>query len=102
MSNGITISFRARVASMGALDDVFPDFLDSVGEIPDLQEITPWPSGGKGYNVKDDGVGMFTIQQEGTNGIGFALALEIDTPDGIGACPSGARSSWSTCIWTVR
>ena len=35
------------------------------GEVPDLQEITPWPAGGKGYNVKDDGKGIFTVQQNG-------------------------------------
>lgn len=84
LSSGITISFRARIASSGALDDVYPDFLDPEGEIPDLQQITPWPAGGKGYNVKDDGKGVVTVQQNGTDAVGFALALALDTPPGIG------------------
>ncbi len=84
LSDGITISFRARIASTGTLDDVYPDFLDPEGEIPDLQQITPWPTGGKGYNVKDDGKGVVTVQQNGTDAVGFALTLDFDTPPGIG------------------
>jgi hypothetical protein len=83
LSQGITISFRARLAS-GVLDDVYPDFVDNEPENPSLDQITPWPPGGKGYNVKDDGKGMFTVQENGTSAVGFALALDLDTPDGVG------------------
>ena len=85
LANGITLSFRARIASTGVLDPVYPDYQDPEGEVPDLQQITPWPAGGKGYNVKDDGKGMFTVQQDGADAIGFALALDVDTPAGIGS-----------------
>lgn len=80
LSNGLTISFRARLSSTGILDDVYPDLFDNEFEIPDLDEVTPWPEGGKGYNIKDDGRGMFTVQENGTNAVGFALARSFDTP----------------------
>jgi hypothetical protein len=80
LTDGITLSFRARIAATGVLDDVYPDLVDSEPESPALTEVTPWLAGGKGYNVKDDGKGMFTVQEDGNHAIGFALALDLDTP----------------------
>jgi len=88
VSNGITITFRARIASTGVLDDVHPDLVDFEPEFPALTEITPWPAGGKGYNVSDDGQGMFTVQEDGLFAVGFALALDADTFAGAGAQPN--------------
>ena len=79
ISNGITLTFRARLASTGVLDDIHPDLVDNEPEYPALTQITPWPAGGKGYNVSDDGQGMFTVQEDGAYAVGFALALDDDT-----------------------
>lgn len=86
LTNGLTISFRARIASTGVLDDIYPDLVDTELEFPPHTQITPWPAGGKGYNVKDDGKAMFTVQESGAvvasgHAVGFALALDIDTPN---------------------
>ena len=88
LTNGITITFRARIASTGVLDDVHPDLQDFEPEFPALTEITPWPAGGKGYNVSDDGQGMFTVQEDGDFAIGFALALDDDTFRGTPTLPN--------------
>lgn len=80
LSDGITLTFRARIASTGVLDDIYPDLVDNEPESPALSDVTPWLAGGKGYNVKDDGKGMFTVQEDGSHAIGFALALDLDTP----------------------
>lgn len=88
LTNGITITFRARIASTGVLDDVHPDLEDFEPEFPALTEITPWPAGGKGYNVSDDGQGMFTVQEDGEYAVGFALALDNDTFRGSPTLPN--------------
>ena len=80
LTTGITLTFRARIASTGVLDDIHPDLIDGEPESPALTEVTPWLTGSKGYNVKDDGKGMFTVQEDGNHAIGFALALDLDTP----------------------
>jgi len=87
MTNGITLSFRARLSSTGVLDDVYPDFNDGEVEFPDLQVVTPWPANGKGYKVSDSAVSMFSFSESGPNGltaIGFSLVLDIDTPGTAG------------------
>jgi hypothetical protein len=66
------------------LDEIYPDLVDNEPEFPALTQITPWPASGKGYNVKDDAKGMFTVQEDGAHAMGFALALDIDTIDGVG------------------
>ncbi|RIL06355.1 MAG: hypothetical protein DCC71_07125 [Proteobacteria bacterium] len=86
LDGGITLSFRARLSSGGELDDVYPDLEDGEPEFPAYTEITAWPDAtGKGYNVKDDGKGMFTVQQDGVDGhaVGFALALDLDTRNNV-------------------
>lgn len=83
LTNGVTITFRARISSTGALDPVHPQTSpDPDPEQPQLTEITPWFP--KGYNVTDDGQGMFTVQEDGARAVGFALALDIDTPAFLG------------------
>jgi len=82
LTNGMTITFRARLSSTGVFDDIYPDLVDSEPEFPNYTDITPWPAA-KGYNVKDDGKGMFTIQENSNNALGFALALDIDTFNGV-------------------
>jgi len=83
LTNGITITFRARLSAGSGLDPVYPDLDDLDPEYPPLDAITPWPAGGKGYNVSDDGQGMFTVQEDGAYAIGFALALDDDTFRGL-------------------
>jgi hypothetical protein len=88
LSNGITLTFRARIASTGVLDDIHPDLQDNEPEFPALTQITPWPAAGKGYNVSDDGQGMFTVQEDGNFAVGFALALDADTWNGNATQPN--------------
>jgi hypothetical protein len=95
---GITITFRARIASTGLLDPVHPQTsFDIDPEQPILDEITPWFP--KGYHVTDEGEGMFTVEEDGTQNnpdpgdddgfaVGFALALDIDTPEQRGPRPN--------------
>ncbi len=83
LTNGITLTFRARLSSTGTLDPIYPQPTPDVDpEKPQLTEITPWFP--KGYNVTDDGQGMFTVQENGANAVGFALALDLDTPVDVG------------------
>ena len=71
---GVTISFRARLSTMGPLDDVFPA---GVGE------PYPWPTGGDGYVLHDGGKDNFGVRQlMGDKIISFALALEADSDYG--------------------
>ena len=69
--DGVTISFRARLASDSPLDDLHPD--GGAG-------LEPWPAGGDGYLIHDGGKGSFTVRQSsGSKIISFALAT---SPDG--------------------
>ncbi len=68
--NGLTISFRARVATGAPLDNMHPD---------GGGDITTWPAGGNGYVIHDGGKGNFSVRQsEGDMIISFALALASD------------------------
>jgi hypothetical protein len=68
--DGVTLSFRARVATGAPLDNAHPDGGEG---------ITPWPPGGDGYVIHDDGKGNFTIRQSQDDMIiSFALALASD------------------------
>ncbi len=67
---GVTLSFRARIATGSTLDDI---------------NGSPWPAGGDGYIVHDGGKDNFTIHQDSYGGdaginlsIAFALALASD------------------------
>jgi hypothetical protein len=91
LDNGVTISFRARLATTPPLDDLHPDGGTAT---------SPWPAGGDGYVVHDGGKGNFGIcQAEPTKSISFCLALASDdnelTSNGLvmnqlnGTSPSG-------------
>jgi len=88
LSDGLTITFRARLSASGVLDPVHPDLADLDPEYPPLTALTPWPVTGKGYNVSDDGQGMFSVQEDGEYALGFALALDDDTFRGLDEEPN--------------
>ncbi len=68
--DGVTVMFRARVATTAPLDDVHPD---------GGGEIAPLPAGGDGYVIHDGGKGNISIRQsDGDMVISFALALASD------------------------
>ncbi|NLH16686.1 MAG: LamG domain-containing protein, partial [Phycisphaerae bacterium] len=70
LTNGVTLSFRARLSTGGLLDPRYPNS----GSTPE-----PWPSGGDGGFIHDAGKGFFGIRQS-TNDwlISFSLALKSD------------------------
>ncbi len=71
LDDGITLSFRARIPTTPPLDPFFPPNGAS----------SAW--GTRGYNIHDDGYGMFGIKQ-GTSGrgvISFSLAMDSDEGD---------------------
>lgn len=70
LDDGVTISFRARVATGAPLDDLHP--AGGAG-------ISPWPAGGDGYVTHDGGKGNFSVRQLTDDMIiSFALALSSD------------------------
>ena len=70
LDTGVTISFRARVATTPPLDDLHPDGGGAV---------SPWPAEGDGYLTHDGGKGNFGVRQpDGDMLISFALALDSD------------------------
>jgi hypothetical protein len=102
--DGVTISFRARLATGAPLDDAHPD--GGAG-------ITPWPAGGDGYVVSDDGKGNFSVRQsQGDQLISFTLALPSDdaevTAAGLvmnklnGATPTNNVDTYGTEPGTVN
>ena len=81
LDNGITISFRARLATRATghpLDDVFIEGGSGPGD------IIPWPDDGLGYEVSNNGRGMFMLTQTrpagGFNQMAFSL-LDDNTVD---------------------
>jgi len=70
MDNGMTLTFRARVSgpNSGALSQLFP-------EAAPAGFPSAWPAGGKGYAVSSDARGMFGVEQNGAQALGFSLAL---------------------------
>lgn len=70
LGGGVTLSFRARVATTGTLDDLKGDGGSPTG---------PWPARGDGYVIHDDGKGNFGIRQNtGDALISFSLVLAGD------------------------
>jgi len=63
--DGAKLEFRARVATSAPLDDQHPD--GGAG-------TAPWPAGGIGYYIRDNGKGMIGIGEEGMEPISFSLA----------------------------
>jgi hypothetical protein len=78
LDTGVTISFRARIATGAPLDDMHPD-TGGDGEYKS-GPIAPWPVGGNGYLGHDGGKGNFTIRQSaGDMIISFSLALGTES-----------------------
>jgi hypothetical protein len=69
LDEGVTLSFRTRIATGDPLDDVHPDGGGA---------ITPWPTAGDGYAIHDGGKSSFSIHQNAGGTISFALANETD------------------------
>jgi len=71
MDDGITISFRARVAVPKGddIDDWYPDA--GTG-------IVPWPETGDGYLLHNNGKGNFLVHQGNGETISFCLATTTD------------------------
>ena len=63
--DGARLEFCARVATSAPLDDLHPD--GGAG-------IEPWPEGGIGYHIRDNGKGMIGIGEAGVGIISFSLA----------------------------
>ena len=71
LDDGITITFRARVATTAPLDDGHPN--GSGG-------VVPWPAGGDGHVLHDGGKGNFSVRQSsGDMNVSFSLALASDS-----------------------
>ena len=71
LDDGITITFRARIATTPPLDDLHPE---------DGSGVAPWPAGGDGYVVHDAGKGSFGVRQSnGDKIVSFCLCLESDS-----------------------
>ncbi|MCA9231004.1 MAG: hypothetical protein KDA57_10150 [Planctomycetales bacterium] len=64
LDNGVTISFRARLATAatGPIDDIFVEGGTTLGD------TLPWPTDGFGSRVYNDGRGMFHLTQTGAGG----------------------------------
>jgi hypothetical protein len=74
--NGVTLSFRARIPTVGPLplDDLHPDGGGGV---------IPYPAGGDGYITHDGGKGSFGVRQaDGDMIVSFTLGLPTDDDDG--------------------
>lgn len=65
LDNGITIAFRARIATAatGPVDNIFPETCGACN----LGDTEPWPDDGIGYGVVNDGRGMIHLTQSGPN-----------------------------------
>jgi len=86
LDDGVTISFRARLATTPPLDDLHPDGGGGT---------SPWPAGGNGYTIHHGGKGNFCVHQgeaEANGQIAFSLILAGDeqggakNPDRSGLC----------------
>ncbi|MHC4499047.1 MAG: hypothetical protein ACYS21_08060, partial [Planctomycetota bacterium] len=86
LDTGVTISFRARLATTPPLDDLFGNGGSPTG---------PWPAGGNGYGIHHGGKGNFGVHQgtsDGDGQVAFSLILAGDeeggdkNPDRSGLC----------------
>ncbi|MBN1466880.1 T9SS type A sorting domain-containing protein [candidate division KSB1 bacterium] len=96
LDDGITLSFRSRIAVPGGefeLDDLHA--ADGLG--PD-----DWPATGDGYIIHDGGKGNFGLHQSGGGIISFCLAVKTDhayldsviMKEGLIMNRSGANVNW--------
>ena len=76
LDNGVTISFRARIPTTPPLDDYYPDGGTAT---------EPWVT--RGYNIHDDGYGVFCVKQgAGAEGM---ISFSLCTPDDEGVSGTG-------------
>ncbi len=94
---GITISFRARLATTEPLDG---QYADEGGENAGVVADTPWPAGGNGYTCHDGGKDIFGVHQEagGDQTIGFALTLPSDPWDAEADYMEGRQGLTMNCL----
>ncbi|MBN1854516.1 MAG: hypothetical protein JW829_17425 [Pirellulales bacterium] len=71
LDDGVTLSFRARISTSGTLDQTYPAGGPNA----------PWPAGGDGGTITNDGKGMVGIRQGNGGMISFDLALPSDTTE---------------------
>jgi hypothetical protein len=69
LDEGVTLSFRTRIATGDPLDEAHPDGGSAT---------VPWPTAGDGYGIHDGGKSSFSIHQNAGGTISFALANETD------------------------
>lgn len=69
LDDGVTLSFRARLATAPPLDDRHPDGGGG---------IDPWPTAGDGCLIHDGGKGHFSLHQATGGLISFSLATAAD------------------------
>ena len=69
ITNGMTVTFRTRIATTGTLDDVYTELGGGT---------SAWPTGGKGFRVGGSGRAMFTVGQGNVNQVGFSLLTTAD------------------------
>jgi hypothetical protein len=91
VSGGVTLTFRARVATAAAnalIDPMFPAPAGGGLEGGGAAHGTPWPAGGSGWLGHDGGKGNFGIREASANDdttrpgrgvISFSLGLATDT-----------------------
>jgi hypothetical protein len=78
LDQGVTLSFRARVATGQPMDPQYPSTAGN-GENNTTPAGTPWPEGGNGWLGHDGGKGLFGIRQASPAGIiSFNLTLSSD------------------------
>lgn len=85
MDDGVTLIFRARIPTTGALDPLHRDGQQSNG-------TQPYPGSGDGYVTSDGGKGNFVIKQAAGGAIAFSLTTAADTPGGD---PNGNVTNFS-------
>jgi len=85
MDDGVTLIFRARIPTTGALDPLHRDGQQSNG-------TQPYPGSGDGYVTSDGGKGNFVIKQAAGGAIAFSLTTAADTPGGD---PNGNATNFS-------
>jgi hypothetical protein len=88
---GSTLHFRTRLSTGAELGDVFPDGGGAT---------MPWPAGGAGYTLHDNGKGNFGVR--GGGGI-FSVSINVDglvTPNGT--IPLASPADWNEVWITLR
>jgi len=80
LDNGITLSFRARLAIDDPNDPTDPP-LDDVYDEDTPPTTDPWPTTGKGYEVYGGGRGMFGVSQMRSSGFEGQISFSMIKSD---------------------